>query len=392
MSVLLLLVIYVAFIGLGVPDSLFGVAWPAIYKDFELPFSFGSFVTAIVYCGTVVSSLFSASLIKKFGTYKITVFSTALTAIALLAFSFSGNLICFCLCAVPLGLGAGCIDTALNNYVALHYSSMQMNFLHCFYGIGITLSPYILSLMLQDENGWRNGYRIAFFIQFFIAFVVFVSLPVWKKVACANKEENSEEQIQVMGVKEIVRMPGVKPIWFILFGLSAVESICNAWGATYLVEDKSFVPEAAAGIVMFYFVGMACGRFLAGVIASKLHNVKIILLGQVILGVALVILMFSGNQYWAAIGFFLIGFGNGPLFPNVTCLIPSLFGASVTPSIIGTLMAIGSVSLMIFPVLCGFLGQLFGMWVFTVIMLVFYAMMVVATVRIVRKYSAAFSR
>lgn len=386
MGMLLLFVIYVAFIGLGLPDSLFGVAWPAIYEDCAFPFSYGSFVTAIVYCGTVVASVFSARLIRIFGTYRITVLSTVLTAAALLAFSYSDSLVGFCLCAVPLGLGAGCIDTALNNYVALHYSSRQMNFLHCFYGIGITLSPYVLSFVLGQESGWRTGYRIAFAIQFVLALIVLLSLPLWRK-APRRRGRSDEGQIRVMGFKEVMEMQGVKPMCLILVGLSAVESVCNAWGATYLVERLSLMPERAAAIVMFYFIGMACGRFLAGVVASKLHNWTIVFAGQAILGVALVVLLLSRNEYFSAVAFFLVGFGNGPLFPNVNFLVPEMFGEAVSPSVMGALMAVGSVSMMSFPVLGGFLGQAFGVWVFPVVMMVFYLIMIAATVRVARRES-----
>lgn len=275
MAFLLLTVIYIAFIGLGVPDSLFGAAWPAIYGEFGLPFSYGSFITTIVYCGTTVSSLFSARLIKRFGTYKITAFSTALTALALLAFSFSGHVVFFCLCAIPLGLGAGCIDTALNNYAAQHYSSTQMNFLHCFYGIGISISPYILSRVISSELGWRGGYRIAFLIQITLALIVFLSYPLWKR-APKKADAVADENIRVMSFKEVIRTPGVKPICAALFSIGAIEIICNAWGSTFLVENKALAPDIAAGLVLFYFVGMAFGRLLAGIVASKLNSWKII--------------------------------------------------------------------------------------------------------------------
>lgn len=383
MSTILLLLIYMAFIGLGVPDSLFGVAWPAIYAEYGFPFSFGSVVTAIIYAGTMVSSLFSAKLIRKFGTYWITAFSTALTAFALLGFSFSGHFLYLCLCAIPLGLGAGCIDTALNNYVALHYSSRHLNFLHCFYGIGITLSPYVFSVVLAGEGGWRGGCQIAFAVQLLLALIVFFSFPVWRKTFQKDPEER-EEQIHVMGFREVLTTPLVRPIWLILLGLSAVESICNTFGATYLVEEKGLVPELAATIVMFYYVGLACGRFLAGLAASRLHSWKLIFISQSVLGVALLVLLFASHRYVAAAGFFFIGLGNGPLFPNMAYLIPELFGPRLTPSIMGTLMAVGSLSMMLFPLVCGFLGQALGMWVFTAIMLLFYVFMLLAAVRIGR--------
>ena len=188
----------------------------------------------------------------------------------------------------------------------------------------------------------------------------------------------------MMGFREVLTTPLVRPIWLILLGLSAGESICNTFGATYLVEEKGLVPELAATIVMFYYVGLACGRFLAGLAASRLHSWKLIFISQSVLGVALLVLLFASHRYVAAAGFFFIGLGNGPLFPNMAYLIPELFGPRLTPSIMGTLMAVGSLSMMLFPLVCGFLGQALGMWVFTAIMLLFYVFMLLAAVRIGR--------
>ena len=190
MATLLLMVIYLAFIGLGLPDSLFGAAWPAIYTEYDLPLSFGNFLTVLSFLGTTVSSLCSAKVINRFGTNKVTAFSTALTAVALLVMSFTGSYLPMCLLAFPLGIGGGAIDTALNNYVALHYSATQMSFLHCFYGIGVSVSPYILSLVMAGESGWRGGYRIAVLIQVTIAALLFFTMPIWRKV---HGKENGEE-------------------------------------------------------------------------------------------------------------------------------------------------------------------------------------------------------
>jgi len=181
MATILLFIIYIAFIGLGIPDSLLGAAWPAIYAEFDIPISYASFISVIISCGTVVSSMASTRVIRRFGTNKVAAFSTAMTAAALLGFSCSGNLWFLCLFAVPLGLGAGAIDTALNNYVSLHYSAVHMSFLHCFYGVGVSVSPYVLSLVIDGKYGWRGGYRIAFGIQFIIMLILFSSLSVWGK-------------------------------------------------------------------------------------------------------------------------------------------------------------------------------------------------------------------
>ncbi|ORX92465.1 MFS general substrate transporter [Neocallimastix californiae] len=177
----LLAVIYIAFIGLGLPDSIFGTVWPAIYKEWNLPISLGSFIITIVYCGTMVSSLMSAKVIKRFGTGNVTAFSTALTTVSILAFSYSKNFLMLCLCAIPLGLGAGSIDTALNNYVSINYKAHHINFLHSFYGVGVVASPYIFSSVLKKEGGWRKGYLIVCFILAVITIILFTTLFLWKK-------------------------------------------------------------------------------------------------------------------------------------------------------------------------------------------------------------------
>lgn len=191
MATLLLIFIYIFYIGLGIPDSLLGAAWPAIYPDFHIPVSYASYISAVISIGTVISSLSSSKLIARLGTAKVTAISTTMAAIALLGFSCSQDFIWLCICAVPLGLGAGSIDTALNNYVALHYNAMQMSFLHCFYGIGVSLSPYFMSLALTDNMNWRKGYMTAFFFQLIIALLSFLSLPIWKKM----KESKIHEHV-----------------------------------------------------------------------------------------------------------------------------------------------------------------------------------------------------
>jgi len=377
MATLLLMVIYMAFIGLGLPDSLFGAAWPAIYTEYGLPFSFGSFVTVLSFFGTTISSLCSAKVINRFGTNRVTAFSTALTAVALLGMSFTGSFLPMCLCALPLGLGAGSIDTALNNYVAIHYSATQMSFLHCFYGVGISVSPYILSLVLSGDAGWRGGYRIAVLIQAVIAIVLFCSLPLWKKVH--GKEGREEEaEVKALPLKEIVRIPGVKVMWGLFICSCTIECTCGSWGSTFLVEHKGLAAEKAAGIITFYYVGIAVGRFLSGVVATKLHSWTIIKIGEVIMGVALVLLCLPVSGVLPGIALFMVGLGNGPLFPNFNYLTPENFGEELSPSIIGTQMAVSSIAIMTTPVLCSVLGQMLGMGIFPIYLVAFFVLMMLA--------------
>ena len=363
MATLLLVVIYISFIGLGIPDSLFGAAWPAIYGEFSLPISFGSFVTVTISCCTVVSSVLSSRVIGRFGTNKVSAVSTALTALGLFGFSCAGSFPWLILCAIPLGLGAGAIDTALNNYVALHYSATHMSFLHCFYGVGVSLSPYILSLVISGPAGWRGGYRVALCIQLCITALMFLTLPVWAK---AHGKESG-------GGEDVVSITSV-----------GIETTCGTWGSTFLVEYKHMAADQAAGMVTFYYIGMALGRFLSGVLASRLHSWKIIRLGQWVLGAAVVVLLLPAPATVSAVGLFLVGLGNGPLFPNFNYLTPESFGPQRSQSVMGVQMAFSYVGSMGIPTLFGVLGQLTTVGLLPLYLLVFFVVMVLATWKVKR--------
>lgn len=381
MATALLIIIYIAFIGLGIPDSLFGTAWPAIYSEFELPISFGSFVTIIISCGTVLSSVVSAKIISRLGTNKVSAYSTLLTALALLGFSFAPNLWVMCFWAIILGIGAGAIDVALNNYVAIHYSATHMSFLHCFYGVGVSVSPYILSLVIAGNFGWRGGYRIAFAIQLIITLLLFLSLPLWRK-AHGGENESEENTHKDLSFGSVLKIPGVKMMCSLFIASCAIECTCGGWGSTFLVEYKHLPAEKAAQIIMIYYIGMTLGRFLSGVLAAKLHSWKIIKLGQIVLGLALLLLILPGGVYLCALGMFLIGLGNGPLFPNFNYLTPENFGSDISQSVIGIQMASAYIGIMIAPTVCGLLGQVFGMVIFPFYLIVFYAIMIPVTIRI----------
>ena len=381
MATALLIIIYIAFIGLGIPDSLFGTAWPAIYSDFELPISFGSFVTIIISCGTVLSSVISSKIISRLGTNKVSAYSTLLTALALLGFSFAPNLWVMCFWVIILGIGAGAIDVALNNYVAIHYSATHMSFLHCFYGVGVSVSPYILSLVIAGNFGWRGGYRIAFAIQLIITLLLFLSLPLWRK-AHGGENESEENTHKDLSFGSVLKIPGVKMMCSLFIASCAIECTCGGWGRTFLVEYKHLPAEKAAQIIMIYYIGMTLGRFLSGVLAAKLHSWKIIKLGQIVLGLALLLLILPGGVYLCALGMFLIGLGNGPLFPNFNYLTPENFGSDISQSVIGIQMASAYIGIMIAPTVCGLLGQVFGMVIFPFYLIVFYAIMIPVTIRI----------
>ena len=375
---LLLIVIYIAFIGLGIPDSLFGTAWPAIYMELGLPLSFGSFVTVVISAGTVLSSLLSSSLIRRFSTGRLTAFSTALTAFSLISFSFSGSLFFFCLLAIPLGIGAGAVDTALNNYVSLHYSASHMSYLHCFYGIGVSLSPYLMSLIISGPSGWRGGYRAAFMIQLSIALLLFAALPPWKKTDSVYAHA-SEEDVSTLSLRRVLSIPGVTSICCVFITSCGIEYTCGSWGSTFLVEYKGFSVDTAACIIMFYYIGMTLGRFISGLLSSVLHSWQIIRIGQYLLGISIFFLIIPGSPLFAAAGLFFIGLGNGPLFPNLNYLTPQNFGADVSPSVMGIQMAASYIGIMLVPALFGFLGQALSPGIFPFYLLLFYIGMIVFT-------------
>ncbi len=375
MATLLITVIYAAFIGLGLPDSLFGASWPSIYTEFHLPISLGGLVTCICCSATLVSSLLSARLIKWLGTNKLTAFCTMLTAVSLFGYSFSSHIVFICLLALPLGLGAGSIDTALNNYVALHYSASQMSFLHCFYGVGVTISPFILTFVFRNGMSWRSGYRIMALIQFVLAVVLFATLPVWKKVHGEKIAE--EEKFENLSLKQAASIKGVKVMWLLFICSCTIEVSVGNWGSTFLVEHKGLSNELAAASVTFYFFGMTAGRFFSGILARKLHSWQIVKIGLMLLGMALVLLLVSPNNTLTVVSLMLIGLGNGPMFPNFNYLTPENFGETRSPAIIGTQMAVSSFAILTGPVICGLLGQWLGMRSFPYYLIVFYVLMLI---------------
>ena len=387
MATLLLIIIYLAFIGLGLPDSMFGTAWPAIYPEFALPFSMGSAVTIVTTCGTIFSSIMSTRVIVRFGTGKVTAFSTAMTALALLGYSLSGNIIVLCLLAIPLGLGAGAVDTGLNNYVALHYSSSQMSLLHCFYGIGITISPYLMARLLGTEAGWRGGYRSASCIQLCIALVLFVTLALWNKVADTDTQE--ETPAKVLSIRELAKIPGVKTMWLLFITSCGIESATNSWGSTFLVEYKGVAADQAARIMIFYFVGFTCGRLLSSILATKLSCWKIIRISLVVLGVAMVLLLLPLSHTFTIIALFLIGLGNSPMFPNFTYMAPQNFGVDISQSVIGTQMAASNTGFLVVPLLCGLLGQFLGMGIYPIYLAALFVLLVFGIQSIQKTMKAA---
>ena len=382
MATLLVIIIFVTYIGLGIPDSLFGTAWPAIYSEFDLPISYSNFVTGLMYTGTIISSLLSARLTKKLGTPLVVALSTFLTAVAIFGFSFSKNMFMLCLCTIPLGLGAGAIDNVLNSYVALNYKATHVNFLHCSYGVGVTLSPFLMSFALKNSNDWQGGYRTMFVFQLALTLMCFLSIPVWKKV---KEQKAIEDETRVVSIPDLLKIPIARASLVIYFGSCAIESICLAWGSTFLVNSKGLTPDKAAAMITFYFIGMTLGRFLSGVFANQISPKKIIVIGECVVLFA-IILTFSKNSIIATVGLSLIGLGNGPVFPNMTHLTPVHMGREISQSFIGLQGAVSYGSILLSPITFGLLAEKFSTDIFSLIQISALVITAFATIVMI-KYS-----
>ncbi|MBR0535651.1 MAG: MFS transporter [Clostridia bacterium] len=374
-ATILVVVIYIAFIGLGVPDSLIGSAWPAIHSEMNIPVEAVSVLTFLVSGCTVLSSIFSAKILNKLGTAKVTAFSTAMTALSLLGFSVSKSFWFMIPLAIVLGLGAGAIDSGLNNYVALHCKASHMNFLHCFYGVGVSLSPYLMSRALSDI-GWRGGYRYAFYVQLAITILLLVSMPLWKKAT--STEEAEEEKVVSLTLLQMAKKPEVRQVWLIMFVTNAIEYACGVWGSTYLVEEKGFEVRYGALALTIYYVGMSIGRFLSGLLASKISTWRRIGIGTVILAPAVLIMLLPLSGSAAVVALFLIGLGNGSIYPNMIHLTPHNFGKEVSQSIMGSQIAFAYIGVMLAPPMVSLISGLFGIKIYPVLLAVFYVVMVVA--------------
>lgn len=332
---LLLAVIYITFISLGLPDSMFGAAWPVVHLDFGLSESYGSLYTIIVAVTTGGISFFAGALIRKFGTGPVTAVSVVLTAISMLGISFAPNLWVMMVFAIVGGYGAGAIDTGLNNFVSVHYKAIHMNWLHCFWGVGITVSPLIMSYFLRG-NDWRAGYRTVSYIQFGISLIVILSLVLWKKYDNSKQKEQPEvkEEKPKIKVKDILKTKGLIFGILSLGAYCAMEQLLITWGASYLVNNSSFTPSRAAGYISAFFGGIMLGRFAAGLLSLKVSDKNLIRTG-IVCSVVGMGMLFAKNDVALLIALLLIGFGFGPIFPSVIHAVPARFGVEKSADITG---------------------------------------------------------
>lgn len=367
---LLLIVIYLAFISLGLPDSLLGAAWPVMYKNLRVPVDFAGIISMIVAGGTVVSSLLSARVIRWYGLPAVTTVSVLMTALALLGFSFSHHFIFLCLLALPLGLGAGSVDAGLNNYVALNYQAKHMNWLHCFWGVGAAIGPMIMSGYLASGKLWTMGYWTVGWIQVFLVVILFLSFPLW--IHRTKKQYSNDELTTKVSFRILLKIPGFKQALVVFFCYCTIEATFGLWGASYLVFVRGFAPGKAAELVSVYYIGITAGRFLSGFIAGKLSNRQMVYVGQCLMVLAIVML---GLPFKATLlpGFFLMGLGCAPIFPSLLHETPKNFGEKYSQAIMGIQMASAYIGITLMPWLFGKIASELNyafLWWFVAIVLV----------------------
>lgn len=354
---ILLVIIYLSFISLGLPDSLLGSAWPVMYTQLNVPVSYAGIISMIIAAGTIVSSLQSDRLTRRLGTGKVTAVSVAMTALALFGFSVSGSFASLCLWAVPYGLGAGSVDASLNNYVALHYESRHMSWLHCMWGVGASAGPYIMGYIMTGGGTWNGGYRSIAVIQTVLTVILFFSLPLWKGRPVISDESGEETAAKELSLKEVLRIPGVKEILICFFCYCALEQTTGLWASSYLTLYKGVPAETAAKYAGLFFIGITVGRAVSGFITIRLNDVQMIRLGQILIGCGIIIMLLPIGETISLIGFIVVGLGCAPIYPCVIHSTPEHFGADKSQAIIGIQMASAYVGSCLMPPVFGLIAN-----------------------------------
>lgn len=391
-----LLIIYLAFISLGLPDSLLGVAWPAMQPDIGAAFESAGLLSMVVTGGTIVSSLISGSVIERFGTGMVTLFSCLLTASALLGFAYAPSLFWLILLAIPLGLGAGAVDTGLNHYVANHYKAHHMSWLHCFWGVGATLGPIIMSYAMGANGTWRDGYFTVSMLQFVLVFILLLTLPLWRIVASqhrqpegmieeqtGNESTNSDEAIVQKHGKPL-QIRGVKITLLAFMFYCGVEATVGLWGASFLVGTRNLPPETAAVWVSMYYGGITVGRFITGFVTLRLNNRTLIRAGQVTAIAGAFLLLLPVHSYLSLLGLIVIGLGLAPIFPCLLHETPARFGKAQSSRIMGYQMAVAYTGTTILPPLFGIVAAQISIGLFPVVILLFALIMLLSSEKVNR--------
>ncbi len=387
---LLLTIIYISFISLGLPDALLGSAWPTMYRELSVPVSYAGIISMIISLGTILSSLQSDRLTKRMGAGMVTAVSVAMTAAALFGFSVSGSFLALCLWAVPYGLGAGSVDAALNNYVALHYSSRDMSWLHCMWGVGTIIGPYVMGYALINGMTWNQGYFIISMLQVALSIALFLSLPVWRKMEKekgTGTAESSRGIRKALTMKEILRIPGAKEIMVTFFCYCAVEQTAMLWGSSYMVLHNGLTADEAASYASLFCIGITVGRFLNGFLMMKFTDDQMIRAGQAVIIAGIVILFLPFGKATAVGGLILIGLGCAPVYPCIIHSTPIKYGADRSQALIGLQMASAYVGSCLMPPVFGLLANHISASLLPWYLLAIMVLMVIMYTGVIRKTS-----
>ena len=380
---LLLVIIYLSFISLGLPDGLLGAAWPTIYPALSVPVSFAGILFAIISGGTVVSSLLSDRLTFRLGTGRVTAISVCMTAAALFGFAVSDSYWMLCLWAIPYGLGAGSVDASLNNYVALHYTSRHMSWLHCMWGIGATVGPYIMGAVLSGGGHWSGGYRTVGFIQLALTVVLFLSLPLWKE---RTKTEDGSSA-KPLPLKAVIAIPGAKQIMVTFFCYCALEQTTALWASSYLALYKGVPADTAAFFASMFFIGITAGRALNGFLTMKFRDTQLIRMGQAVILTGICAILLPLGNAAAITGLILVGLGCAPIYPCVIHSTPEHFGAEHSQALIGVQMASAYIGNCLMPPLFGLIANHIHVALLPVYLLLILGLMVVMHEKMLRTIS-----
>ncbi len=380
---LLLTVIYISFISLGLPDGLLGSAWPSMYEGLNVPVSYAGIISMIISGGTIISALLSDKIVTKLGTGIVTAVSVAMTCVALFGFSVSTQFWQLCLWGVPYGLGAGSVDAALNNYVALHYKSRHMSWLHCFWGVGCCAGPYIMRAFLTGGKSWGGGYFTVSVIQAVLTAALFISLPLWKKIAAKSPSAQGQGNGHV-GIRKALSIKGVKEVMGAFLCYCAAESTTGLWAVSYIVFYKGISAEDAAGWGAIFFLGITVGRFLNGFLTEKFSDRQLVRAGIVIILLGITVMLIPLGNISAAAGLMLIGLGCAPIYPCFIHATPHNFGAEASQAVIGLQMACAYVGSTLMPPLFGLLADSIGIWLFPFYLILFTVGMLVLSERLNR--------
>ena len=374
---LLLLVIYLSFISLGLPDSLLGAAWPSMQPLLGVPLSYAGCISMIISCGTVISSLLADRLLRRFGTGLLVSCSVLLTAAALFGFSVSGRFWMLCLFAIPYGLGAGAVDAALNHYVALHYAARHMSWLHCFWGVGCAVSPYIMSFYLRRGDDWQGGYRAISLLQIILTVMLFCSLPLWKRSHAAEEVRSTAP----VPMRHLLKERGVRQALVIFFSYCALESTAGLWASSFLVQHRGVGPQTAARFASLFYIGITLGRLLCGFVADRFGDHKMTRFGLCGICAGVLLLLLPLPNLCALTGLVLIGFGCAPVYPCQIHATPALFGRERAQAMIGMQMASAYIGTTLMPPLFGVIADRAGLRIFPLYLAFFLVLMALLTER-----------